>query len=259
MNINKTEIIGMIHLPPTVSYLGWKGIEYCIKKAIRDLKALENGGASAALIENDGDSPCKLYGEPDVIAPMSIVAHELSKIAKIPLGIEVLLNDPKSSLMIAKTVGLQFIRTDYFVDRMTRKGYGEFKIDPKGLINIRKQINGESIKIFTDVQVKYATMKDKKKTISQSVSEALIYGSDGVIISGTETGEQPLIDHIKEAKQITKGKIPVIVGSGFSVENAEDLLSYADWAMVGTSIKTNNYIDIQKIEKLMQCVQQNIK
>lgn len=247
----------MIHLPQTLSYRGWPGLTKFIEKAKKDLKALEAGGAHAALIENDGDSPCKVYGEADVIVPMTIVAHELAKIAKIPLGVEVLLNDPKASLAIAKTAGLHFIRTDYFVDKMIRKEYGEFKIDPRGLMEYKKQIGAEAIQIFADIQVKYATMIDQKKTISQSIKEAIKEGANGVIISGSITGEQPLVNDVKEAKQTAKGKIPVIIGSGFSQNNARELFDWADWAIVGTSIKTGEHVDEKKVKRLIKVINKN--
>lgn len=246
-------IIGMIHLLPTMGYKGWPGFKNFVDKAKKDLKALEKGGADAALIENDGDHPCGILGTPDVVVPMTIVALELSKIAKIPLGVEVLLNDPKASLTIAKLAGLKFIRTDYFVDRMKRLGYGEFEIAPKGIIDYRKEIGAQNVKIFADVQVKYATLIGKK-TISTSVRQAINEGADGVVVSGPITGIEPTIKDLREAKQVAKGKVPVIIGSGFSVENAKKLMEHADWAIVGNSVKTNGLVNAKKVEKLVELV-----
>lgn len=252
-DLNKPLIIGMIHLLPTLSYPGWPDLDKFVQKAKRDLDSLEKGGVDAALIENDGDHPCQVEGSADVVGPMTVAAYELSKIASIPLGVEVLLNDPKASLSIAKTAGLDFIRTDYFVDRMKREGYGEFKIDPKGVIEFRKKINAEDVKIFADVQVKYATMLEKK-SIKTSVEQAIKEGADGIIVSGTVTGIEPSIQDLREAKGAAKGRVPIIVGSGFSINNAQKLLRYADWAIVGNSVKTNGFVDSRKVEELMKLV-----
>jgi len=257
MNEHKPFIIGMIHLPATLTYKGWPGLKKYIDKAKKDLKALEAGGVDAALLENDADSPCQVRGEGDVVAPMAIVAHELKKIAKIPLGVEVLLNDPKASLAIAKTCGLGFIRTDYFVDRMTRKGYGEFEIDPKGIMKYKKKINAANIKIFADVQVKHATMINKSKTISTSVKQAIKEGVDGVIVSGILTGTQPNIDDVKEANEAAAGKTSVLIGSGFSEANVEKLLKYADGAIVGSSVKRGGKVDSKKVASLMKLVKKS--
>lgn len=251
---NKKIIIGMIHLPPTLSFSGWSGVEAMINKAKQDLGALETGGINAALIENDADHPCQILGTTDVVSPMSIVAYELSKITSIPLGIEVLLNDPKASLAIAKTCGLSFIRADYFADKMYRKNYGQMTIDPTGLLKYQDSIGAKNIKIYSDVQVKYATLIDTHKTIARSVKEAISSGSKGVIITGSKTGDRPLTTDILEAKKASGNVVPVIVGSGLTYENAPELLKYADMAIVGSSIKTGEYVDVNKVKKLMKQV-----
>ena len=243
-------IIGMIHLPATLAYDSWAGLEHFIKKAKKDLITLENAGFDGALIENDADHPCQIYGFADVVAPMSIVAHELKKDSKIKLGIEVLLNDPKASLAIAKTCNLDFIRTDYFVDKMKRENYGEFEINAPDLLNYRHKIKADDVKIYADLQVKYATLIDKNKSIATSAKEAIKAGADGIIITGTKTGEKPLIDDLKIVKKILK-HTSVFIGSGLSIDNAEELMVFADGAIVGTSIKTGEYVDINKAKNLM--------
>jgi len=254
MNIKNPFIIGMIHLPVTLSYTDWSGLEKFIAKAKKDLRALETGGIDAALIENDADNPCQVKGVADVVTPMTIVAYELVKMAKVPLGVEVLLNDPKASLAIAKTCGLKFIRTDYFVDKMKRMGYGEFDIDPRGLMDYKKKIGADDIKIFADVQVKHAIMIDKKKTIASSVNQAIKEGADGVIVSGTVTGVKPVIEDIREAKIAAGDKIPVLIGSGFALKNAKRLLEFVDGAIVGSSIKTKDFVDAKKVVNLVSLI-----
>lgn len=250
----KNSIIGMIHLPATLSYKDWSGLKALILKAKKDLRSLEKGGANAALIENDADHPCQVKGTTDVVAPMAVVAYELAKISHIPLGVEVLLNDPQASLAIAKTCGLSFIRTDYFIDRMTREKYGEFDIDPVGLLEYRHKIKADNIKIYADIQVKYATMVDKDRTIDISTKEAIQAGADGIIITGSKTGEKPITADLEIAQKVSKGKVPIIIGSGFSSENAAQLLKFADWAIVGSSIKTGDYVDVKKVKELMKQV-----
>ena len=252
-NQKKRVLIGMIHLAPTLAYEGWPGLSKFVDKAKKDFYSLQKAGFDAALIENDGDHPCKVEGTADVVVPMTIVAKELSKISSIPLGVEVLLNDPKASLTIAKVTGLNFIRTDYFVDRMERKGYGEFEIDPSGIIDYRRKIAAKKVKIFADVQVKYATMI-KKKTVAESVKQALKKGADGIIVSGTKSGDEPIIKELNEAKLASGGKVPIIIGSGFSIKNAEKLFKYADWVIVGSSIKEKGMVDIKKAKELVELV-----
>jgi predicted TIM-barrel enzyme len=50
--------------------------------------------------------------------------------------------------------------------------------------------------------------------------------------------------------------VPVFIGSGLNLNNAKELLSIADGAIVATSIKrgtgNSSFIDISKAEKLME-------
>ena len=251
MNFSDKTLIGMIHLPPTMSYKDWPGMDGFIAKAVEDLMALEKAGFDGALIENDEDTPCQVLGMPDVIVPMTLVCQELRRASSISLGVEVLLNDPKASLSIAKVCNLDFIRTDYFVDRMTREGYGEFAIDPEGVIEYREQIGASNIKILADLQVKYAQMVDPRP-LGLSAQEALSRGADGVVVTGSKTGTQPLLEDLSEVAKVIDGEIPVLVGSGFTRDNAQTLLEFADGGIVGSSIKSGRYIDPEKAEHLVR-------
>jgi membrane complex biogenesis BtpA family protein len=247
-------VIGMIHLPPLVGYKEHPGMDKVIKYAIRELKSLEAGGVNGVMVENENDHPHQVAVGPEIISAMTKIVDEIVKKSSIPVGLEVLLNDPKASLAIAMVTGAKFIRTDYFVDRMVREEYGgEMLIDPKGLMVYKKKIGAEHVLVFTDIQVKYATLLEENKTITQSANLAIESGSDGLVVTGNFTGTEPELDDLREAKLAT-GSFPVLVGSGFSKENAGKLLKYASGAIVGTSLKKGNYISQYKVKDLMSKV-----
>ena len=247
----KKTIIGMIHLPPLPGYKSHPGMVRIIEHALKNLKTLQNGSLDAVLVENEYDHPHQIKAGPEIIAAMSKVVSEVVKKSKIPVGVEVLLNDPKASLAIAKICGAEFIRTDYFVDKMWRREYGEMEIYPKALMAFKNKIKANNIKIFADVQVKYARLLEKGKTIGQSVRQAIKAGADGVIITGKITGQAPLPDDLQAAKLIA-GSFPVYVGSGFSAKNAGQLLKFCNGAIVGTSIKENGLVSLKKVKQLIK-------
>jgi len=249
----KKKIIGMIHLLPLPGYPDHPGMAAVVKQALKDLAVLETGGVNAVLVENENDHPHQVKAGPEIISAMTIVVSEVVKKAKAPVGVEVLLNDPQASLAIAKITGAKFIRTDYFVDKMWRQKYGQIEINPKKLIAYKHKIKAGSVKIFADVQVKYAKLLGKGKTISQSVKQAIKAGADAVIVTGKVSGEAPQLKDLKEAKQAA-GKFPVYVGSGFSFNNAKKLLPFCDGAIVGTSIKQNGIPSKQKTKILTKYV-----
>lgn len=254
MKIKENMLIGMIHLPALPGYESHPGMDEVINKALFDLKSLQEGGVDAVLVENEGDKPHQVEVGPEIISSMTLVMKRIVRESKIFVGVEVLLNDPKASLAIAKNTGADFIRTDYFVDKMTRKEYGgEMKINPKELLDYRNKIGGDKIKIFTDIQVKHATMLETNKSISKSAREAIREGSDGLIITGNFTGEEPELINLIEVNNVV-GSFPVLVGSGFSKDNANTLLRHVGGAIVGTSIKDGNKVSKSKVIDLTKVV-----
>lgn len=248
----KKPIIGMIHLPPLLGYKKSPGISSVIKHALFDLKTLETGGVDGVMVENEYDQPHQVMVGPETIAAMTVVTNAVVKSAKkrTIVGVEILLNDPKASLAVAKATNASFIRTDYFVDKMTRSEYGgEMMIDPKELLKYRKKIDAENILILADIQVKYAQMIEKK-SIETSADQAKQAGADAIIVTGYLTGVPPTISDLQKTKS-TIGSFPVLIGSGLDAENVGSLLSVADGAIVGTGIKSSGYVNLGKVKKLM--------
>lgn len=78
--------------------------------------------------------------------------------------------------------------------------------------------------------------------------------SDGIIITGSSTGEAALIDDVKTAYESTS--LPVLIGSGITTANLETYWPYADAFIVGSSFKKNgdwkNSVDEEMVEELMK-------
>ena len=114
-------LIGMIHLPASQGFEGFPGMEYCIKKSLHDLRMLEDAGFDAVLVENDCDEPSTEFANSAQIDTILRVSQEVAKNARIPFGVQVMLNDWKVSFDICKEVGASFTRLDVFVDNVTGK------------------------------------------------------------------------------------------------------------------------------------------
>lgn len=253
----KKPVIGMIHLLAMPGSEGYPGYTKILEHALGELESLQAGGIDGVLVENDNDSPYTLTASQATVAIMTGITAQVVKHSKVPVGVEVLLNDPKASLSIAMAGGAQFIRTDYFVDRMSRPEYGgEISINAAEVIQFRKALLAEEICILADVQVKHAQLLDKNKKIAVSVQQAEAAGADGVIVSGDLTGLQPVTDHLSEAAQAAKD-IPVLIGSGFASTNALALLQHSDGAIVGTSIKDGKKVSSIKTAQLMNTVKKH--
>lgn len=254
IDFTKRPIMAVIYLRPLLGYPKHPGIQQVIDSALEDLQILRKCGVDAALLENEHDHPYTLKASKEVIASMAVIGHCIKREAHdFPLGSEFLINDPEASLAIAKSAGHSFIRSDYFVDRMSRVEYGgEMEIDPQGLIEYRKKIQAEDIQLLTDIQVKYATMLEEK-SLAQSAKEAFENQSAAAVVSGRITGVAPAVEDILEAREGAP-KLPIIIGSGLALDNLDELYPHLDGAIVGTALMTNTRMDYEKVAPFMDRV-----
>jgi hypothetical protein len=146
--------------------------------------------------------------------------------------------------------GARFIRTDYFVDDMSRPEYGDFDIDPDGLLAYRESIGAEKILILADIQVKYAKMK-VPRPLGESAKLAFQKGADALVVTGNASGDAPGVTDLQAAACT---ELPVLVGSGLRPDNARELLAPCDGAIVGTSLMVNGSVDVDTLELLISHV-----
>tara|TARA_Y100000310_G_scaffold315766_1_gene366693 strand:+ start:956 stop:1771 length:816 start_codon:yes stop_codon:yes gene_type:complete len=231
---NKKNIMGMIHLLPTIGFEGYVSIEEILKRALEDLRILEEAKVDAIIIENNYDLPHKIKINSETLVLMGQIISEIKKRTKIPLGVNVLWNDYKASISLAKIHGCDFVRIPVFVDYV-KTSFGEVKGEAKKVLEYRKKIGAENVKLLVDIQVKHAELLNKRP-ISDAAIEAIEKGADGLIVTGDWTGEAPLIDELKEIKKVAEDT-PVIVGSGADKSNINELFQFSDAAIISTSLK----------------------
>ena len=249
-------IIGMIHLPPLPGYADSKGIDHAISQAVADLCVLEEGGVDGVLVENEYDRPHRVSAAPETIAAMTRITRAVVQESdSVVVGCEILLNDPRASLAVARSAGAAFIRTDYFVDRMTRPEYGEFHIDPDALIAYRTEIGADNVLILADIQVKYATMVEPRP-LRESAMLARAKGADAIVVTGDASGDAPSVQHLRDASGCG---VPVLIGSGLDSSNAATLLAECDGAIVGTSIMQEQSVSSDELEFLMSQIGREVE
>ena len=107
-------LIGMVHLLPLPGSPRWSGrMDQVIERALRDADALIGAGFDGLLLENLGDTPFwPAQVEPETVAAMSVVADRLRNHSELPLGINVLRNDARAAIAIAKATDAVFIRVN---------------------------------------------------------------------------------------------------------------------------------------------------
>ena len=252
-------IIGMIHLkalPGTPKFNN--NINEIIDSALSELEIYKKANIDAIAIENMHDVPyLKNNVGPEITSLMSIIAHEVRKATKIPCGIQVLSSANKAALSIAKNANLDFIRAEGFVfGHLADEGY----IDANAgeLLRFRKQIDADNIAVFTDIKKKHSSHSITSDIdIVETAKAAEYFLSDGLIITGPSTGETANLDELNNVKKVSN--IPVIVGSGVTIDNVSDYLKASDAIIVGSYFKKDSYwkndLDYDKISTFMEKVQ----
>ena len=248
-------LIGMVHLRPLPGSPSYEGdMSAVIESALRDARALEEGGADALLVENIGDRPFSggRVG-PATVAAMAVVAARVAEETSLPMGVSVLRNDCFSAMGIAGVVGARFIRCNAYVEVLATD-QGIIQPQARRVVAYRRYL-GSSTLIFADVLCKHATPLHEM-SVEETVRAAFDRGlADAVIITGRETGRPPRIDDLKAARAAA-GERPILVGSGVTAENAKDLLRLADGAIVGTYLKRGGKlrepVDVERVRRLAE-------
>lgn len=241
INIEK-QVIGALHFSPMIGYDGYKDYNKILYKAKGDLEAFEKGGVDAVILENNYNFPHQATREKnEAVKMMTSLVRDLMRSSGLPFGISVLFNDYASALRIAKETGGRFVRVPVFVDSVNTI-FGRIYAEPEKVIETRRTLCADDIKIYADIQVKHAEMFDISKTIEQSALEAAVNGADGLIITGKVTGDAPKIYDLKKSKELTTS-LPIIIGSGADKNNIKELFKYSDAVIVSTSLKEGNPLE----------------
>jgi hypothetical protein len=257
---NPKPIIGMVHLRPLPGAPAYEGesIDMIIGEAKKDAVALVEGGVDGIIVENMWDLPYFVGKSvpPEEMTAQAVIAREVIKEAGVPAGITVIHNGGRVTLGIAKASGAKFIRVDLLTGAyLWDTGELDHGIAAE-LLRVRKQIYAEDIRLFVDVFKKHAVTFPGIDPETHAVWSDF-YMADALIVTGRMTGlETPkeLIERVKKAAP----ERPILIGSGLSAENAQNLLSVADGAIVGTWLKEHgiaqNRVDPTRVKRLMSVV-----
>lgn len=234
-------------------------IKTIISQAVSDAAILQQVGVDAIMIENMHDRPYlnKDVG-PEIIASMAAVAASLKTRIHLPLGIQILAGANKEALAVALAADFDFIRAEGFVfGHLADEGW--INSDAGELLRYRKQIGAEHIQVFTDIKKKHSSHAISNDiSVEETAKAAEFFLSDGVIVTGSATGEKASIEEVKAVKNSVQ--IPVIIGSGINENNISEYWDFADAFVVGSSLKFDgdweNDVDPDRVKSFIRKIKQ---
>lgn len=234
-------LIGMVHvgaLPGTPR--GSQTVGELSRAAVQEAWVLAEGGCDAILVENMHDLPyLRRRVGPEIVASMTVVCRAINDAVDLPCGVQVLAGANEAALAVALAAGLDFIRAEGFVfGHVADEGWMDACAGP--LLRHRKQIGAEHIAVWADVKKKHAAhAMTADVDLAGTVKAAEFFGADAVIVTGEATGRETSTADLSAARGATK--LPVIVGSGVTVENAAAMLQHADAVIVGSALKKDGH------------------
>lgn len=248
----KRSLIGVIHLPPLPGSPRYAGESFSaiVEQALRDLSALEEGGADGAIVENFGDRPFPKSADKATVAQMAVIARELVRRARIPVGVNVLRSDGLAALAAAFAAGAAFIRVNVF-SGVAFTDQGVIEGCAREVLSLRRAL-GAQVAVFADVHVKHAFHFGG---IFEAARDAARNGADALIVTGKATGDAPDPGDLRAAKEASG--LPVLVGSGITPENV-GRYAEADGVIVGTWLKeaaqVERPVDPARVRELVQAL-----
>ncbi len=253
---NDKKLIAMVHvlpLPGTPRYGG--SVQNIIDKALEEAEIYRYAGVDAIMIENMHDVPyLKREVGHEISTMMALIAEKIKSATKLPVGMQILAGANIAAISAAHTAGIDFIRAEGFVfGHVADEGF--FESDAGELMRYRKKIGAEKIRVFTDIKKKHSSHSITADTsVVETAKAAEFFITDGVIITGSATGEAASIVDIVEVKKNVN--CPVLIGSGLTTENIEKYFNFADGFIVGSYFKRDGYwaneIDISRVNKFVE-------
>ncbi|MDQ3694511.1 MAG: BtpA/SgcQ family protein [Chloroflexota bacterium] len=252
-------IIGMAHLPPlpgTPFYDAAGGMPKVREWVQRDLAALQEGGIHAVMFCNENDRPYRLEAGAASIAGLADVVASLRGELSVPFGVD-LLWDPTATLAVAAATGAAFCREIF-----TGAFAGDFGLWVRSAgdaFRYRREIGAEHVRLLFNINAEFAAQLAPRPLAEVARSVVFSSSPDALCVSGPITGQPVDASGLADvAAAVSDSGVPVLINTGFRASQAAALLTHADGAVVGSSLKVDgvtwNPVDVGRVRELMRVV-----
>lgn len=256
----RTAILGMVHALPLPGTPRWGGsLAAVVDRAVAEARLYRQAGLDALIVENMHDTPYLKGGVgPEIVAAMTQVAAAVRQESGLPVGVQILAGANREALAVAQAAGLQFVRVEGFVfahvadEGLIESCAGE-------LLRYRRMIGADDVQVFADIKKKHSAHAITADVdLAETAKAAGFFGADGVIVTGTATGAET--DPAEVAAVRRAVELPVLVGSGVTLENLDRFVGTAHGLIVGSHFKEGGKwqrpVDPQRLAAFMSRVEQ---
>jgi membrane complex biogenesis BtpA family protein len=182
---------------------------------------------------------------------MAVLAERVAEVG-LPVGVNVLANGVACSIAVAQAAGGRFVRANQWTNAYVANE-GIVEGPAPAVTRYRAHLKADDIRIFADVHVKHgshAIVADR--SLAELTRDAEFFDADVLIATGQRTGGAAELDEIEGIREATQ--LPVIIGSGVTVDNARELLAACDGAIVASSLKEDGVwwkpVSVERVDAL---------
>jgi len=247
-------VIGMIHLQALPGAPAFADLGAVVDAAAGDLDALVQGGIRAVLVENFHDVP--FWPDrvpPETVAAMAVVVAELRRRAgDVVVGVNVLRNDADAALALAAATGAAFVRINVHTGA-TVADQGLLAGRAHRTLRRRRELGLAHVGILADVRVKHAVPLGERDLADEARDLRLRGLADVIVASGPATGAATDPGQVRRLRDALPD-CPLAVGSGVTRDNWSGFSGLADGCIVGTSLKTADRVDVERVRALVAAV-----
>ena len=246
-------LIGVVHarpLPGSPSYAG-KPVTDIYAHAVAEARRYADGGFDGIIVENHGDIPFAKPDEigPETVAVMTLIADRVREAVGLPVGINILANAAIPAFAAAKAAGAAFVRLNQWANAYVANE-GIIEGPAAKATRYRAWLRANDVRVFADVHVKHgahAIVADRP--VAELARDAEFFDADVLIATGQRTGGATSPDEARLIKEATP--LPVVIGSGVTMDNVAELLSVADGVIIASALKHDgvwwNEVDPERV------------
>jgi predicted TIM-barrel enzyme len=190
-----------------------------LDRARREIDTLWEGGVDAVIVEN-------YFGDEDDV--VAVCDYLRSDAEGVVFGINVLKNDWRA-FSLANEFGARFIQLDSVAGHLPEGQDREFAA------RLAEERSSTDAYVLGGVRFKY-----HPHLSGRSLEEDLLLGvarCDGIVVTGEGTGQVTPLSKLEKFRSMVGSRTPLIVGAGVTPQNCAQLLTVADAAIVGSSLK----------------------
>lgn len=249
-------IVAMCHLPALPGrprHDRAAGLGRIVDSLAHDLPILHEAGVDGLLFCNEADLPYQLQVGPEIVAAMASAIGQLRVEIQVPFGVDIVW-DPRASLAVARATGAAFVREVF--SGVYESDLGTMQPDFGSICAYRTMIGADNVALFSNITPEFASSLGQR-TIAERAQSAAFLGVEVILISGQITGMSIDLADLRAAKAAAP-ETPVLANTGVRAETVAEILSIADGALVGTTLKrdgvTWNPVDRDRALRFMDAV-----